>query len=239
MYDGLTGHYTFSCPVVGHVQVRLSAFRSLERLPGASHPAVYQVVFACSCGGEHEGLVTHEDLDWAPLGAVGGGVLQPDDGSGRVGNRMTSSTSPRGRSGRVTGHGPSSAIRRTARSPFSLLPFSSSRRPPTRSGSPSAVRSASARPSISSAAHTWISRSTTTATFRWSNTSSSATGTIASPPSGKSSIQAHSTCGAVIWLRRRGWQAQYSVVDFTDPSSKALQTGTGREHHAQHINRAG
>jgi hypothetical protein len=29
-------------------------------------------------------------------------------------------------------------------------------------------------------------------------------------------------CGVVIWLPRRGWQAQYSVVDFTDPSSKAL-----------------
>jgi hypothetical protein len=71
MYDGLTGHYTFSCPTVGHVQVRLSAFRSLKRLPGASHPAVYRIVFACSCGGEHEGLVTHDDLDWAPLGASG------------------------------------------------------------------------------------------------------------------------------------------------------------------------
>jgi len=52
--------------------VTLSAFRQLERLPGAAHPAVFQVLFACSCGEEHEGLVTHDDLDWAPLGLRGG-----------------------------------------------------------------------------------------------------------------------------------------------------------------------
>jgi len=50
----------------------LSAFRQLERLPGAAHPAVFQVLFACACGEEHEGLVTHDDLDWAPLGLQGG-----------------------------------------------------------------------------------------------------------------------------------------------------------------------
>ena len=69
MYDGLTGRYTFSCPVSGEVRVRLSAFRLLERLAGAAHPAVYRVTFACSCGEEHGGLVTHDELDWAPLGA--------------------------------------------------------------------------------------------------------------------------------------------------------------------------
>jgi hypothetical protein len=30
------------------------------------------VLFACGCGEEHEGLVTHDDLDWAPLGLQGG-----------------------------------------------------------------------------------------------------------------------------------------------------------------------
>jgi hypothetical protein len=69
MYDGLTGRYTFSCPVKGEVRVPLSGFRVLERLPGALHPAVYKITFACSCGQEHEGLVTHDELDWAPLGA--------------------------------------------------------------------------------------------------------------------------------------------------------------------------
>jgi len=69
MYDGLTGRYTFYCPARGEVSVPLSDFRLLERLPGACHPAVYRVTFSCACGQDHEGLVTHDDLDWAPLGA--------------------------------------------------------------------------------------------------------------------------------------------------------------------------
>jgi len=55
--------------------VRLSAFRSLERLPGATHPAVYRVRFACACGSDHDGLVAHDELDWAPLGLAGGSFL--------------------------------------------------------------------------------------------------------------------------------------------------------------------
>lgn len=70
MYDGLTGRYTFSCPAEGEVRVRLSAFRELERLPGAAHPAVYQVSFACPCGSTHYGLIAHDELDWSPLGIV-------------------------------------------------------------------------------------------------------------------------------------------------------------------------
>jgi hypothetical protein len=72
MYDALTGRFTFPCPARGETRVTLSAFRQLERLPGAAHPAVFQVLFACACGEEHEGLVTHDDLDWAPLGLQGG-----------------------------------------------------------------------------------------------------------------------------------------------------------------------
>jgi hypothetical protein len=67
MYDELTGRYAFPCPARGEVRLPLSDFRVLERLPGTAHPAVYKVTFACSCGEDHEGLVTHEDLDWAPL----------------------------------------------------------------------------------------------------------------------------------------------------------------------------
>ena len=67
MYDELTGRYTFPCPVRGEVQLPLSDFRVLERLPGTAHPAVYKVTFACLCGHDHEGLVTHDELDWAPL----------------------------------------------------------------------------------------------------------------------------------------------------------------------------
>jgi hypothetical protein len=31
---------------------------------------VYRVLFGCRCGEEHVGLVSHDDLDWAPLGAA-------------------------------------------------------------------------------------------------------------------------------------------------------------------------
>lgn len=62
-----------SCPERGETSVTLSSFRRLERLPGAAHPAVFAITFACACGGEHPGLVSHDDLDWAPLG-LGAGV---------------------------------------------------------------------------------------------------------------------------------------------------------------------
>ena len=67
MYDQLTGRYTFACPTRGEVRVRLSRFLLLERLAGAASPAVYKISFACECGGEHDGLVAHDELDWAPL----------------------------------------------------------------------------------------------------------------------------------------------------------------------------
>jgi hypothetical protein len=72
VYDALTGRFTFACPARGEARVTLSSFRQLDRLPGAAHPAVYRVLFACACGEEHEGLVSHDDLDWAPLGLQGG-----------------------------------------------------------------------------------------------------------------------------------------------------------------------
>jgi hypothetical protein len=68
MYDTLTTSYTFACPVHGETHVKLSRFRRLQQLPGAHHPAVFQVEFDCGCGGGHPGLVTHGELDWAPLG---------------------------------------------------------------------------------------------------------------------------------------------------------------------------
>jgi hypothetical protein len=68
MYDALTTRYAFPCPKRGETRVTLSAFRVLDRLPGAEHPAVFQVLFDCPCGEEHPGLVSDADLDWAPLG---------------------------------------------------------------------------------------------------------------------------------------------------------------------------
>jgi hypothetical protein len=75
MYDALTSRYTFPCPGGGEARVQLSDFRELARLPGAAHPAVFRVRFACRCGEEHLGLVTHDELDWGPLGLGGGAFL--------------------------------------------------------------------------------------------------------------------------------------------------------------------
>ena len=68
MYDPLTSTYAFSCPHGGSPHVPLSAFRTLDRLPGASHPALFSVTFSCPCGAEHPGLVSHPELDVAPVG---------------------------------------------------------------------------------------------------------------------------------------------------------------------------
>ncbi len=75
MYDPLTSRYAFACPVRGETHVPLSAFRSIDRLPGAAHPAVFRVRFACGCGEEHDGLLSHDELDWAPLGLAAGAFL--------------------------------------------------------------------------------------------------------------------------------------------------------------------
>jgi hypothetical protein len=74
VYDALRSRYTFACPHQGETHVRLSSFRVLEQLPGTAHPVVYTVRFACGCGEEHQGLVAHDELDYAPLG-LGDGVF--------------------------------------------------------------------------------------------------------------------------------------------------------------------
>lgn len=81
MYDPLTGTYALPCPMTGEVRIPLSSFRVLARLGGTLHPVVYHVRFACRCGEQHDGLVSHEDLDWAPLGT---------STTGRFRNLMTS-----------------------------------------------------------------------------------------------------------------------------------------------------
>jgi len=75
MYDPLSTKYTFSCPARGEARVKLHDFRELERLPGAAHPAVFSVRYVCACGDDHLGLVTHDELDWAPLGLQAGHFL--------------------------------------------------------------------------------------------------------------------------------------------------------------------
>src|SRR5579871_1846818 len=73
MYDVLRATYRFHCPrrPDGELtRVALSAFRLLERLPGAVHPAVFRVEYDCACGDRHQGLVSHDDLDYGPLNPV-------------------------------------------------------------------------------------------------------------------------------------------------------------------------
>jgi hypothetical protein len=75
MYDPIRTRYTFSCPIRGESHVRLHDFRELDRLPGAAHPAVFRVRYLCTCGDDHVGLLTHDELDWAPLGLQTGVFL--------------------------------------------------------------------------------------------------------------------------------------------------------------------
>jgi len=75
MYDPLSTLYTFPCPARGEARVRLHDFRELDRLPGAAHPAVFRVRYLCACGDDHLGLVSHDELDWAPLGLQAGVFL--------------------------------------------------------------------------------------------------------------------------------------------------------------------
>jgi hypothetical protein len=75
MYDAFRGQFTFSCPSRGEAHVALSSFRRLDRLPGSAHPVAYRVSFVCACGDEHAGLVSHDELDWAPLGLSAGAFV--------------------------------------------------------------------------------------------------------------------------------------------------------------------
>jgi hypothetical protein len=100
MYDPLRTRYVLSCPEQGETTATLSDFRKLERLPGAAHPAVFEITFACRCGGEHPGLVSHDDLDWAPLGFDAGSFVDlMTDSTGKVGAELAELAASRIRSG--------------------------------------------------------------------------------------------------------------------------------------------
>ncbi len=69
MFDQLRNRYSLRCPETGeHEWVPVSAFRTIRRLRGATSPAVFRVAFDCACGQQHEALVSHDELDWEPLG---------------------------------------------------------------------------------------------------------------------------------------------------------------------------
>jgi hypothetical protein len=69
MHDLLRARYRLPCPTgrEGRSVVALSAFRHVERIPGARHPAVYRIAYRCDCGGDHVCLLAHGDLDYGPI----------------------------------------------------------------------------------------------------------------------------------------------------------------------------
>lgn len=76
MYDALLNRYRFSCPATDeHAWVPVSAFRSVRRLKGATNPAVFRVAYHCTCGEMHESLISHDTLDWEPLGTETSGIF--------------------------------------------------------------------------------------------------------------------------------------------------------------------
>lgn len=69
MFDQLRNRYSLRCPHSGEgTLVPVSGFRVVRRLRGAVTPAVFRVEFDCDCGDRHEALVSHDRLDWEPLG---------------------------------------------------------------------------------------------------------------------------------------------------------------------------
>ena len=81
----------------------LSSFLSVERLSGPVHPAVFQVVYACTvCGGEHPALSPHDELDHAPLaGALAVSFWDPMTGriAGDLGYELAQAAADRLRRG--------------------------------------------------------------------------------------------------------------------------------------------
>ena len=73
MYDPLRAEYRMRClerdpSGERRYGVTLSQFVSVSRLAGAQHPAVYRVQHECTaCGGVHDALLTHDELDHAPV----------------------------------------------------------------------------------------------------------------------------------------------------------------------------
>jgi hypothetical protein len=69
MFDMLRNQYELRCPESGGetVWVSISSFRLIRRLRGATSPAIFRVVFDCSCGGRHEALLAHDTLDYEPI----------------------------------------------------------------------------------------------------------------------------------------------------------------------------
>jgi hypothetical protein len=109
MYDPLRAEYRMRCPERDsdgerRYGVTLSQFISVSRLPGPQHPAVYRVQHHCpACGGAHDALLTHDELDHTPVvGAQAGEPFwEPLTGriAGDAGQELRASAASRVRRG--------------------------------------------------------------------------------------------------------------------------------------------
>ena len=171
MYDSLTTSYTFSCP-----RARRDA-RPAVALPPARGAARARIIRRCTASSSRAaaatsipGLVTHDELDWAPLGLQRrDDVRQPDDVARASRSATSWPISRRRGSRRGSGRGASSAGRRSVRGRCSRRRSGCSRRrpPAIASGSRCAARSAARCRSTSSRASTSTCRSSTTARSEW------------------------------------------------------------------------
>ena len=96
--------------------MRLSRSAASSSCPARTTRPSTAIEFACGCGGEHPGLVTHDELDWAPLGLQDGtpfvNLMTSRTGAAR--RRARRARGARG-SRRGSGRGASSAGRRSVR----------------------------------------------------------------------------------------------------------------------------
>ena len=170
MYDTLTTSYTFACPVHGRRACGSRASAGSRSCPARSIPRVYRVEFDCGCGAAHPGLVTHDELDWAPLGLHDAdAVPEPDDlAHGGDVERARRARRDAHQGGGVAVEllllaGGAAAARCTRRRSC----CSRRRRRAIASASPCAARSAGRSRSTSSRARTSTCRSSTTARWGW------------------------------------------------------------------------
>ena len=83
MYDALTGRFTFPCPARGEARVTLSAFRQLERLPGAAHPVGLPRALRLRVRRRARRARDPRRPRLGPAGSPGRRLLQPHDRAAR------------------------------------------------------------------------------------------------------------------------------------------------------------
>ncbi len=101
---------------------------------------MFEIRFACPCGADHASLVTHDQLDWQPLGTAATAFYDVMTGRYRVSRRRAGRGSGPPDPARTAGPGRSSARRRTALAPSFPRRSASSRHGASGCSSQSAAR---------------------------------------------------------------------------------------------------